>query len=182
MKVPETFFSVSEEAWLFMLSCALGAVIGLLYEIFRTLRTLVRHSAFMVAVEDILFLLGWGCALMAFSCAAARGQIRGYFVLGSILGAALYCALPGHIVSSAVRKTAFAVRAAAAFLLRPLKRCCVFIRAKAMVKFVGSSKIFVNSIKKVEILLPKPLNLLYNITENKKRKNVKKVVRKKKTT
>lgn len=175
MKVPETFFSVSEEAWLFLLSCALGGAVGFFYEIFRTLRAVIPHKPLLTASEDILFILCWGGALMAFSSVCARGQIRGYFVIGSILGAALYLATVGRILSGAVRKAACGIRS----VLRGVKSCCVFIRAKAMVKFVGSSKIIVNSIKKVEILLPKGLNLLYNKTENNKRKNVKNVVRKK---
>lgn len=182
MKVPETFFSVSEEAWLFLLSCALGAAMGAFYEIFRTVRTVLPHNAFLVAVEDVFFIICWGGALTAFSSACALGQLRGYFVLGSILGAALYLATLGRIISGAVRKAACGIRTVLKVFLMPIKRCCVFIRAKATVKFVGSSKIFVNSIKKVEILLPKALNLLYNKTENNKRKNVKNVGRKKKNT
>ncbi len=182
MKVPETFFTVSEEAWLFMLSCALGAAIGLFGELFRAFRCIFPHGAFLTAVEDTAFMLCWGAALMAFSSVCALGQIRGYFVLGSIIGAVLYRATLGHILFGAVRKISASVRSAAGVLLAPLRRCCVLIRAKATVKFVGSSKIFVNSIKKVEILLPKVLNLLYNKTENNKRKNVKNVVRKKETT
>lgn len=179
MKVPETFFSVSEEAWLFMLSCALGAAIGLFGEIVRTFRCIFPHGAILIAVEDIAFMLFWGAALMAFSSVCALGQIRGYFVLGSIIGAVLYRATLGHIISGAVRKISGTIRTA---VISPMRRCCVFIRAKAMSKFVGCSKIFVNSIKKVEILLPKGLNLLYNKTENNKRKNVKNVVRKKETS
>lgn len=165
-----------------MLSCALGAAIGLFGEIIRAFRCFFPHGAILIAVEDAGFMLFWGAALMAFSSVCALGQIRGYFVLGSIIGAVLYRATLGHILSGALRKISGTLRTAAEVLLTPLRRCCVFIRAKAMVKFVGSSKIFVNSIKKVEILLPKVLNLLYNKTENNKRKNVKNVVRKKKTT
>ena len=182
MKVPETFFSVNEEVWLFLLSCALGTALGAFYEIFRTIRTLFRHNTFLTAAEDVIFLAVWGTSLTAFASVCSHGQLRGYFVIGSMLGVLLYIALPGRIVSSVVKRTASAVRRAVSFILLPGKKCCVFIRRKARFKFVGNSKNIVNSIKKVEILLPNAHNLLYNKTENKKRKNVKNVVKKKKAT
>ena len=179
MKVPETFFSVNEELRLFFLSWVLGAALGLFYDVFRGLRLLVHHSSAAVAAEDILFTACWGVSLSVFSSVLALGQLRGFFVLGSILGFALYILTVGRVVVGIVGKCLTIIRAALHFIFAPLNKCYALIRKKAALKFVGSSKIFTSGIKKHKILLPKTHNLLYNKTENKKRKNVKNVAQKK---
>ena len=95
MSVPETFFSVSEELRLFILSCAFGAAFGLLFEVFRTVRTILPHNIPLIAVEDTAFLLIYAVFLPAFASAAARGELRMYFAIGNILGFILYLATVG---------------------------------------------------------------------------------------
>ena len=179
MNVPETFFTVSEELELFLMSCVLGTAAGLFYDLFRTLRLLFRHSALMTAVEDVFFCICWGIALTAFSSVFALGRFRGFFVLGSILGFILYIFTVGRIMTGIIRKILSVCRNTFKFLFLPFRKCYALIRRKATVKFVGNSKIFGFNIKKVKMLLPKTHNLLYNKTENKKRKNVKSVAQKK---
>ena len=58
MNVPETFFTVREELWLFGLSCLSGAVMGLCYDVLRALRQAVPHPGWAVAAEDIIFVTG----------------------------------------------------------------------------------------------------------------------------
>ena len=180
MKVAETFFSVSEETRLFLLSCLFGFFLGVVYDIFRAARLAAPHNSILVAVEDIAFLLLWGLSLTAFASAAAKGQLRGYFAIGNILGFMLYLATVGRVVIGTLRKFLLAVHSVFGLIFKPIRKSFVFLRRKAERKFVGSSKIFVKTIKKAEMLLPKTHNLLYNKTENKKRKNVNSVVRKKK--
>ena len=179
MNVPETFFSVSEELRLFFLSWALGGAVGLFYEIFRTLRLLVRHNSLLTAIEDVFFILCWGTALNAFSSALALGRLRGWFVLGSILGFFLYLVTVGRVLNGIVKKFLHIIKKFFSFILYPFRKGYALIRKKAEVKFVGNSKIFALRIKKLKMLLPKTHNLLYNKTENNKRKNVKNVAQKK---
>ncbi len=54
MRVPETFFSVSEELVLFGISCLAGAVIGVFYDVFRVIRIIFPHNAVLVTIEDII--------------------------------------------------------------------------------------------------------------------------------
>jgi hypothetical protein len=179
MKVPETFFSVSEEMRLFFMSCLLGAALGLFYDVFRTLRTLLRHSSAAIAAEDIIFVVCWGVSVSVFASAFALSRLRGFFVIGSILGFILYLLTVGQIVSGTVRKFISFIITVFRTIFRPFVKCFALIRTKAAVKFVGYSKIFAAPIKKIKMLLPKAHNLLYNKTENNKRKNVDKVGKKK---
>lgn len=155
MKIPETFFTVNQELVLFLLSCIFGAAYGVLYDIFRTLRIILPHNSMLVAAEDIAFLVIYGITLSLFASAFSLGQVRFYFVIGNILGFLLYIATVGHIVIGVMKKA-----------VSPF----IFLRKKAMLKFVGSSKVIVNSIKNFKTLLHWRPVLLYNKMENKNRK------------
>lgn len=104
MNVPETFFTIHEELILFFLSCAAGIVLGILYDIFRVLRILIPHHNFFVILEDIIYLSFYGIFLSAFASAQARGELRIYFIIGNILGFALYYFTLGSIVVRIFKK------------------------------------------------------------------------------
>ena len=178
MNVPETFFSVREELTLFGLSCLAGAAIGLCYDVLRALRLAVRHGIWLTALEDILFLAGYAVFLSAFAAAAARGELRFYYVLGNALGFTLYYFTLGSIIIRLFRKLFGAAAAVFRFVTAPIRRLYVLLRKKARAKFVGSSKILTKINKMLKLLLPNHLTLRYNKMENKKRKNVNNVAKK----
>lgn len=178
MNVPETFFSVREELTLFGLSVLAGAAIGVCYDVLRALRLAVRHGIWLTAAEDIGFLALYAVFLSAFASAAARGELRFYFAAGNFLGFALYFFTLGSIVIRIFRKFFSAAASALRLVTSPLRRFYVLLRKKAKVKFVGSSKILKKDLKISDLLLPKHRKMLYNETENKKRKNVDNVVKK----
>ncbi len=170
MMIPETFFSVNEELRLFFISCLFGGIIGLVYDVFRTARLILPHNSLLVAVEDVIFIIGYGVFLSAFASAAARGQVRIYFVIGNILGFSLYIATAGKVIIGIMRKISASLNSLLSKIFRPLHSTFAFFRKKARGKFVGSSKVIVNSVKNVKKLLQKSAFMLYNKTENKKRK------------
>lgn len=181
MNVPETFFSVNEQLLLFGLSCVFGAALGIFYDVFRTLRVIFPHNSWLVVIEDVLFMSGYAIFLSVFASAAARGELRFYYVIGNFLGFVIYFFTVGSAVIAAMRKLFFVLRKTVSIIMRPFKMIYVFLREKAGLKFVGSSKFFVKSLKNVKRLLRKGSGLLYNKKENKKRKNVKNVAEKCKT-
>lgn len=172
MNVPETFFSVHEELTLFGLSCLFGALLGVVYDIFRTARVLVPHRGWMVFAEDAVFLGFYGIFLSAFASAASRGELRFYFVIGNTAGFILYLATVGSVVIGAMKKLCYLLKKIIRIALWPLRTLYVFISKKAAVKFVGYSEFIVNFIKKCRILLLKSPHLLYNKKESKKKRNV----------
>ena len=172
MNVPETFFSTSEELRLFLLSCAAGAVIGVFFDIFRALRLLFRHNWLLVLIEDLVFLCSYAVFVSAFASAEARGELRVYFFIGNALGFTVYYFTLGNIVLRTLSKVFAAVRKLLVFILKPLGDLYVLIRKKAADKFVGSNQGLVKFIKKMKLCLQKPLPLLYNKKESRKRKNV----------
>lgn len=98
MNVPETYFSIGEELLLFFASCAAGAVIGAVYDCLRAFRLLLPHNRFFVALEDIALLVCYGIFISSFGSTEALGYIRGYFILGNLLGFTLYHFTLGRVV------------------------------------------------------------------------------------
>ncbi len=180
MNVPETFFTVHEELILFGLSCLFGVIIGSCYDVFRAVRLIFPHNFALVLIEDVLFLIGYCIFLPAFASVAARGELRAYFVIGNALGFIIYILTVGSVVMRTLEKLMRLIKGVFHVVFYPIKRTFAFLRKKAAAKFVGSSKVLVNSVKNVKILLLKPPHLMYNKIENKKRKNVKNVAEKKK--
>ena len=172
MNVPETFFSVHEELVLFGLSCLMGVLLGVVYDIFRTARVMLPHRSWMVFAEDAVFLVFYGIALSAFVSAASRGELRFYFVIGNTAGFVLYLATVGSVVIGTMKKLCYFIKKTIWAVLFPLRTFYVFISKKATVEFVGCSKFIVNTIKKIGILLQKRYNLLYNKEESRMKRNV----------
>lgn len=147
MNVPETFFSVGEELRLFLLSCLTGAIFGVYYDVFRTLRLAVRHSKFFVLLEDILFLATYAVFLLSFASAEARGELRGYYVIGGAIGFTLYYFTVGKMIVRLMQKVTGVIKCVFAMAVKP------FIAVWD--KFVGYSKNIVKSNKNLRSHLKK---------------------------
>lgn len=177
MNVPETFFSVSEEIFLFGLSCIFGVIIGVCYDVFRTARILFPHNTMLVVIEDVVFMAGYAVFLSSFASVCARGELRFYYVIGNALGFIIYFFTLGSVVIGTMKKIYFAVMKVTGIIFRPFRSVYVNLQEKAN-KFVGSSKNSVKRNKKSSFLLLNTTHLLYNNKENKKRKNVDSVAEK----
>ncbi len=179
MNVPETFFSIEEELFLFFASCLCGAFIGAYYDVFRAFRLLVPHKGVFVIIEDIVFLGSYAVFLSSFANVCARGELRVYYIIGNVLGAALYFFTVGTFVMRTLEKLLCGLKKFVGIILTPIKSLYALLYRKAAAKFVGCSKFFVKTYKKLKILLQRTPVLLYNKMESKMRRNVKKVGKKK---
>ena len=133
---------VSLEARLFLGSCLLGLPIGLLLDIFRTLRALLPHPKFVVFLEDALLSLA-GCVLLQlYATVFARDSLRWYFALGAALGLALYLLTIGLLWGrclGVLRK-----------ILRGIARLVGRMRQKIMRIFVRNGKNIADAEKNAE--------------------------------
>ncbi|MDE6539166.1 MAG: spore cortex biosynthesis protein YabQ [Ruminococcus sp.] len=178
MNVPETFFSVSEEIFLFGLSFVFGIIIGICYDVFRTARILFPHNTALVVIEDVVFMAGYAVFLSSFSAVFARGELRFYYVIGNAIGFIFYFFTIGSIIISVMKKIYYTVRKILVFVFRPVQSVYVNLLEKSH-NFVRNSENSVKRNKKKSFLLLNPPDLLYNKKENKKRKNVNNVAEKK---
>lgn len=137
----ETFFTVTEQSQLLLYAVLLGVPLGFCYDLLRTIRLVLPHGRFTVAIEDIVFLLFCGGALLSFSVVLARGEVRGYYVLGALLGFLLYRCTLGTLTVPLLRRLLLLLKKILSRLLSPLfhgsvRICSIFKR-----KFVHSAKV-----------------------------------------
>lgn len=101
----EAFFTVNEQAELFLMSAGMGILFGVLYDVFRTLRVVFPPLGKVIptAVCDAVFVTICGFGIYLFSLLFARGEVRAYFALGAALGMTVYLFTVGTVVIGIIR-------------------------------------------------------------------------------
>lgn len=81
---------ISSQARLFITSVQIGIMMGIVFDLIRIVRKIVRHPSFFVQLEDMLYWIfcGFTGFYMLYICNYA--DIRPYIFIGIILGALLY--------------------------------------------------------------------------------------------
>lgn len=168
----ESFFSVSQQTSLFLMSVILGAALGVVYDCFRVFRIVFPPAArtAAVAVQDIIFWLIYGFSIFCYSTVAARGQIRFFTFFGSLIGFTLYIFTVGSFVTSVIRRavTSFygILRKVYSVTIEPPVNLLRKICQKACLVFVGSHKNEVNTERSGENHLKNAVDLVYNDKAN----------------
>lgn len=72
----ESFFTSGQQLRLFLLSCAFGIPIGIVFDIFRVIRMIIHHNKIAAALEDILFFCLYGVFLMCFTISMGPQRIQ----------------------------------------------------------------------------------------------------------
>lgn len=78
--------NINDQIATFLWSLVLGVAVCLLYDIFRALRTAVKHGAAAVFAEDIFFWLLAAFMNFVFLMGRTGGGLRGYVFVGEIIG------------------------------------------------------------------------------------------------
>ena len=81
---------ISQQLALFSGAALLGAVLGLAYDLLRSVR---RRWQRLLAVCDVLFCLAVAAGSIGYTLRAAGGELRLYLAVGMVLGAGLYFCL-----------------------------------------------------------------------------------------
>lgn len=82
--------SVTGQMLTFLISCLVGAALGLLYDLFRIFRIIVPCSRLAVLLLDILFFILCTAATFLFLLLSNSGTVRFFILEGELLGAVLY--------------------------------------------------------------------------------------------
>ncbi len=158
---------VSEQLKVFLYSFGLGFLLGILYDIFRTLRMIFSFGKVLTFIQDFLYVII--CAFLTFSFALVLndGKIMFYIFFGEVMGWLIYYFTFGTLalrVSSAVvkgvRLTFFTIiklfRKPINFVIRKIKKITNKINTKTK---INSKKV----VKNTKFLLKKREGMLYTL-------------------
>ena len=81
-----TDLTLAKETRLFLLSIVVGVGLSLLYDLLRVLRLQTRHRLIVVSLEDLFYFLVCAAVTFGFALKDNSGQIRGYILIGELLG------------------------------------------------------------------------------------------------
>ena len=141
---------MESELAVFGVSIILGAVCGLVFDVFRSLRLRIRAGLKTVAFQDILFWLIMSALFFAAVYKYNSGQLRFYIFIGAFLGLALYLMTVSKVCILFISLIIKAIISAAGFLYKILtypvriiviplgkinkKVCRVLFKTKKMIK------------------------------------------------
>lgn len=119
---------ISTQTRLFGYAFLTGLALGLLYCVFRFIRTLFSNKKAACYVADILYFLVCGVVVLFFNIVADEGRLRVYTVFGIFLGAAVFYLLSAKISIRLCAVSVKALRVTFLLILAPFK----FFRRKIM--------------------------------------------------
>ena len=80
----------SEQTVIFLTSLGVGFLLGVLYDVFRTIRLSFSKSHIATVIFDVIYFILFGFISYIFILASNKGEIRSYIIIGEIIGAAFY--------------------------------------------------------------------------------------------
>ena len=154
---------LSAQTEIFLLSLGFGFLLGILYDIFRTLRLIISSSAWFTVLADVIYFLLCAFLVFCFNLVVDNGKIRLYVLLGDLLGWLIYYFSLGEIsLKISNRIIAFAKRCFRAVLL-PFRRLKNRINRKFGKSASFSKKIIRKFNKKLKFDLQKYKGMVYNL-------------------
>lgn len=95
---------ISDQLNIFLWSIVIGGALALLYDAFRILRRIVKHSKWIVGIEDLIFWMATSIIVFRYIFEANDGSIRSYIFLGICLGALLYTLTLSKLIVNTLTK------------------------------------------------------------------------------
>lgn len=83
-------FEQSEQLKLFLLSLGAGFILGIVYDILRTIRLTFTKGKALIFIFDILYFVIFALVTFLFFLATNKGEFRSYMIFGEILGWIFY--------------------------------------------------------------------------------------------
>ena len=164
----ETFFNVSQQTRLFLLSCVMGVCLGVCFDILRAFRIIIRHHRFAVFAEDFLFTVFFMLTVFTFSTEAVRGELRFFIFTGAALAFVIYLLSVGTLVVAIVRVVVLMISGMFHVIFKvflyPLIKFFVNIYQKMKRFFVNNCKSLSVFHKKIKKDLNPTNNMVYNIS------------------
>lgn len=104
------WFSLSDQTAYFFSSIALGAVLGVLYDLVRAVRIFFKASRRDVILSDIIFFALCGVLTSLFALPFNKGNVRAFIVFGEAVGFLCFRLTLGSVMGRFYEKAAVLIR------------------------------------------------------------------------
>ena len=83
---------------MFCISIFLGAGMGIVYDLVRIIRRIIKHNNFFIGLEDIIFWIVWAFVVIDGIHIYNNGELRIYIFLGLFIGFLIYKNTIGWVI------------------------------------------------------------------------------------
>lgn len=152
-----------QQVRIFLYAVGFGFFIGIVYDLFRALRLMLSGGKKAFIVSDILFSLAAGFFTFLFALSRLDGNIRGYVLMGELLGFLVYSVTFGAFFSKLTDRIVLGIYRFFKMLAKPFlyiyRKSRKFLRKNA--EKLRKKTNF--SVKKSKFHLKSTKGLLYNL-------------------
>lgn len=159
--------SLARQTGGFLLSLGFGFIMGIFYDLFRLVRISLSKSKKIYFVFDLIYCIFLGFCSYLFFLTVNEGDIRGFLILGEVMGFAIYYFSLGVVIFSAgekiievIKKLILSFFRAIFFPFKWIFKKVYGFASKTFRKITGKSKKIKN---KSKFLLKLHKHLLYNL-------------------
>lgn len=154
---------LSVQTEIFLLSLGFGFLLGILYDVFRTLRLIISSSSWFTVFADIVYFMLCAFLVFCFNLAVDSGRIRLYVLLGDLLGWMIYYFSLGEISIRLSNRIISSVKRCFRAVLTPIIRLKNRFERKFGKTVSFSKKIIRKFNKKLKFDLQKYKGMVYNL-------------------
>ena len=165
---------LAEQTEIFFYALGFGFLLGILYDVFRTLRLIISGSKSFVFFMDLLYFTVCAFLTFCFIMVADSGRVRIYVALGEILGWFIYYFSFGAIALKVSNAIIRFFRRIFKAISKPFKRIFSILWRKISKFGDFSKKIIRKTDKKVKFNLQKHKGIVYNLNSCIKNKDLRK--------
>ncbi len=127
---------IAEQTIAFFTSWAVGAVIGLLFDIFRSLQIVFKPTILLIHFYDISFFIASGCIIFLYSLSSVDGNIRAFIIIGILIGVCLYFFILSkwvlNLLCTLLRYINYILKFIVSFIISPILKLfnCILLKSR----------------------------------------------------
>ncbi len=154
---------LSVQTEIFLYALGFGFLLGILYDVFRTVRMIISNSRAFVLFMDLLYFAVCAFLLFCFNMIVDSGHIRVYILLGELLGWLIYYFSFGAIAIKVAKAVTGFFKKLFSAIFKPIEKLVKRIGRKMRKRVGNCKKIMRKNEKKTKFILQKYKNIVYNL-------------------
>lgn len=145
-----------------------GLIIGFIYDLYRVFRYFIKPKGLATLIEDLLFWILISIIAIGILFYSNWGQLRGYVLLGFILGVLIYSLLLSKIIIKAMIKIIGLLIKSIIYILRYLVLPLKYIKNILVKMRLKINKKVIKHKKRIKRILSLPYRIIYDIKKHTK--------------